>query len=330
MAYDRKQGGWRGPVTHLDIAADGAVQVLGGQARPATCGAGLGRAAGQVARPPGMLPDWRLGVVLSLSDSEAKLGWLEPAAQVQPAAAAAHRRVAAVGRRLGAAGEGRQARAGAAEDGRCGAAGRRGDGRAGRRAACRHERRGCRRRRPLPRSQASSPASAGRGGEVCHAGASAALAGSPGAAADPAGAGRAGVARSDHRAGAGDGRRLELRASQFNRATQAKRQPGSSFKPFVYLTALEHGISPSQRFLDAPVVVDQRRHGNWRPDNYEGNFGGPTPLRVALEQSHEPGDAAGRAAGRHGGDRQNGDRLPQGGQHAARAAGGARRGATPR
>jgi len=72
--------------------------------------------------------------------------------------------------------------------------------------------------------------------------------------------------------------------SQFNRATQAQRQPGSSFKPFVYLTALEHGISPSQRFLDAPVVIDTP-DGKWRPGNYEGNFGGPTPLRVALEQS---------------------------------------------
>jgi penicillin-binding protein 1A len=72
--------------------------------------------------------------------------------------------------------------------------------------------------------------------------------------------------------------------SQFNRAVQANRQPGSSFKPMVYLTALEKGISPSQRFLDAPVVVDTP-DGQWRPGNYEGTFGGPTPLRVALEQS---------------------------------------------
>ena len=74
-------------------------------------------------------------------------------------------------------------------------------------------------------------------------------------------------------------------ASQFNRATQAQRQPGSSFKPIVYLTALEKGISPSDRFLDAPIVIDQGAAGVWRPHNYEGNFGGPTSLRVALEQS---------------------------------------------
>ena len=74
-------------------------------------------------------------------------------------------------------------------------------------------------------------------------------------------------------------------ASQFNRATQAKRQPGSSFKPIVYLTALEQGVSPSQRFLDAPVVVDQGPLGRWRPNNFEMEFSGPTPLRVALEKS---------------------------------------------
>jgi penicillin-binding protein 1A len=67
---------------------------------------------------------------------------------------------------------------------------------------------------------------------------------------------------------------------QFNRATQAKRQPGSSFKPFVYLTAAMQGISPSARFLDAPFVM-----GDWRPNNYEMTFGGPTPLHIALEQS---------------------------------------------
>ena len=74
-------------------------------------------------------------------------------------------------------------------------------------------------------------------------------------------------------------------ASQFNRATQAQRQPGSSFKPFVYLTALEKGFSPSQRFLDAPLVMDMGAAGRWRPNNFEMAFGGPTPLRIALEKS---------------------------------------------
>jgi penicillin-binding protein 1A len=73
--------------------------------------------------------------------------------------------------------------------------------------------------------------------------------------------------------------------SQFNRATQAERQPGSSFKPYVYLTALEQGISPSQRFLDGPFVVDQGAAGKWRPGNFEQDFSGPVPLRVALEKS---------------------------------------------
>jgi penicillin-binding protein 1A len=68
--------------------------------------------------------------------------------------------------------------------------------------------------------------------------------------------------------------------SQYNRAVTARRQPGSSFKPFVYLTAMEQGISPSEKFLDAPFV-----QGDWRPNNYEMTFGGPTPLHVALEKS---------------------------------------------
>jgi penicillin-binding protein 1A len=73
--------------------------------------------------------------------------------------------------------------------------------------------------------------------------------------------------------------------SQFNRVTQASRQPGSSFKPFVYLTGLQAGISPSQRFLDAPFVLDQGAAGKWRPSNFEQDFSGPVPLRIALEKS---------------------------------------------
>ena len=74
-------------------------------------------------------------------------------------------------------------------------------------------------------------------------------------------------------------------SSQFNRATQAQRQPGSSFKPIVYLTALEAGYSPSQKVLDAPFVQNLGAAGEWRPNNYELNFSGPIPMRVALERS---------------------------------------------
>ena len=73
--------------------------------------------------------------------------------------------------------------------------------------------------------------------------------------------------------------------SQFNRATQAQRQPGSSFKPIVYLTALEQGFSPSQRVLDAPYVQESGAQGQWRPNNYGLTFSGPTPMRIALEKS---------------------------------------------
>ena len=74
--------------------------------------------------------------------------------------------------------------------------------------------------------------------------------------------------------------------SQFNRATQALRQPGSSFKPFVYAAALDNGYTPSTVVLDAPVEIDQGPGvGAWRPENYEGKFYGPATLRFGLEHS---------------------------------------------
>jgi len=74
--------------------------------------------------------------------------------------------------------------------------------------------------------------------------------------------------------------------SQFNRATQAFRQPGSSFKPFVYLPALDNGFTPASLILDAPIVIDQGPGmPPWRPANYSRNFYGPSPLRVGIEQS---------------------------------------------
>jgi penicillin-binding protein 1A len=80
--------------------------------------------------------------------------------------------------------------------------------------------------------------------------------------------------------------------SQFNRATQAKRQPGSAIKPFVYLTALENGFTPSTLVDDAPISIPQGPGmPPWTPANYEHNFMGPIPLRVALEHSRNAATA---------------------------------------
>jgi len=73
--------------------------------------------------------------------------------------------------------------------------------------------------------------------------------------------------------------------NKFNRATQARRQPGSSFKPFIYAAAFERGFNPASIVLDAPVVFRMRRGQEWRPQNDSGNFAGPMRLREALVQS---------------------------------------------
>jgi penicillin-binding protein 1A len=73
--------------------------------------------------------------------------------------------------------------------------------------------------------------------------------------------------------------------SNFNRVTSAKRQPGSSFKPFVYAASFERGYSPSSVVLDAPVVFKDRNGNVWRPQNDRGGFRGPMRLREALVQS---------------------------------------------
>lgn len=75
--------------------------------------------------------------------------------------------------------------------------------------------------------------------------------------------------------------------SEFNRATQALRQPGSSFKPFVYATALDNGYTPSSIILDAPIEIDQGGGlGMWRPENYGGGAGaGPRTLRYGIQFS---------------------------------------------
>ena len=75
-------------------------------------------------------------------------------------------------------------------------------------------------------------------------------------------------------------------SSQFNRATQALRQPGSSFKPFVYAAALDNGYTPSSVVMDAPVEIVQEATGEiWRPQNYSNRYYGPSTLRTGIEQS---------------------------------------------
>lgn len=74
--------------------------------------------------------------------------------------------------------------------------------------------------------------------------------------------------------------------SEFNRATQAMRQPGSSFKPLVYATALDNGYTPSSIILDAPIEIDLGPGlGVWRPENFEGKSSGPHTLRYGVEHS---------------------------------------------
>ncbi|HEX6442016.1 MAG TPA: PBP1A family penicillin-binding protein [Stellaceae bacterium] len=74
--------------------------------------------------------------------------------------------------------------------------------------------------------------------------------------------------------------------SQFDRATQAKRQPGSAFKPFVYVTALQNGFTPSSVVDDAPIELPQGPgQPPWRPANYEGTYAGPSTLEDALVHS---------------------------------------------
>jgi penicillin-binding protein 1A len=72
----------------------------------------------------------------------------------------------------------------------------------------------------------------------------------------------------------------------YKRQTQARRQPGSAFKPFVYLAALEAGYTPASIVLDAPVVIDQGPgQPPWRPENYSQRFYGPSTLRLGIEKS---------------------------------------------
>ena len=236
VAYDRRRGGWRGPVAKVSAgAADWMPQLEA------------------VQRPGGTLPEWRLAVVLEVRDREARLGWVErpdPRAPSQPRTAAMSIEDAAWARK--ALGEGRLG--------------------------------------PAPRRMQDVLAV----GDVVPV---ELLPGSPAQGRSPARPDRLALRQVPQIEGAivaldpSNGRVLALAGgwsfdkSQFNRATQAQRQPGSSFKPFVYLPALEAGVPPSQRFLDGPIEV-MTPQGIWRPSNYnEGSFNGYVSIRTALQKS---------------------------------------------
>ncbi len=79
---------------------------------------------------------------------------------------------------------------------------------------------------------------------------------------------------------------FSFKKSEFNRVTQAKRQPGSAFKPFIYALALENKFTPSTLILDAPIVLDQGVDLKlWKPENYGKKFYGPSTLRTGIEKS---------------------------------------------
>ncbi|MGG5812065.1 penicillin-binding protein 1A [Falsiroseomonas sp. CW058] len=235
LDYDRRRGGWRGPVARVSASATEWLPQL--QA---------------VQRPPGALPEWRLAVALEVRDREARLAWLErPDARTAPQPRTGTLFLDEV------AGWARPVR-----DGRMGAAPRRlqevilpGDvvlvetlpaTPAQGRTPARPERLAL---RQLPEVEGAVVALDPHTGRVL------AMAGG-----------------------------WSFERSWFNRAAQAQRQPGSSFKPFVYLPALEAGIPPNQLLLDAPVEV-MTPQGLWRPGNYSGNPRGWVTMRGAMEQS---------------------------------------------
>ena len=79
---------------------------------------------------------------------------------------------------------------------------------------------------------------------------------------------------------------FSFKKSEYNRATQAKRQPGSAFKPFIYALALENNFTPSTLVLDAPIVLEQGSDLKmWKPENYGKKFYGVSTLRTGVEKS---------------------------------------------
>ena len=78
----------------------------------------------------------------------------------------------------------------------------------------------------------------------------------------------------------------DFKSSQFNRAVQSRRQPGSAFKPLIYAAAIDKGYTPATVIIDSPIVFKDEEHDfTWKPKNYGKKFYGPTLLREALAKS---------------------------------------------
>ncbi len=77
----------------------------------------------------------------------------------------------------------------------------------------------------------------------------------------------------------------DFRLYQFNRATQARRQPGSAFKPFIYTAAIENGFTPADIIMDTPIQYKDEKGGAWTPENFDKEFRGPVTLRTGLAES---------------------------------------------
>jgi penicillin-binding protein 1A len=235
MEYDRGHDGWRGPVTHIDLAT-GRWQT----------------ALNALTPPPGMLSNWALAVVLRTTDTTADVGWLGPSRRGGPI--------------------------GATETGTLSLATLRWARHAGNFGADLG---------PAPRRMTDVVTA----GDVV-------MVEPPASGAAAAGAGSAVTLRQIPQVQGAvmtmdpvTGRVLAMTGgwsyglSQFNRVTQAERQPGSGFKPIVYLTAMEQNIPPDATVLDAPFVINMPDGTQYRPGNYEADFLGPIPLHQALEES---------------------------------------------
>ena len=225
ITYDRQHGGWRGPVARVD--ATGGVR------------SNWARSLAALPRPPGMLPDWRLAVVLEVGGGDAKLGWLDESNAPRIGAMLLSETGWARPNHNGALGAAPRKMADVVQVGDVVMAEPATGAKVGGMAL-----------RQVPQVQGALVSLDPLTGRV--------LAMSGG---------------------------WSYEASQFNRATQAERQPGSSFKPMVYLAAMQQNIPPSQKALDAPFVLDQGAAGVWKPGNYETGFLGPVSLHVALEKS---------------------------------------------